>query len=89
MSYREIYKTLKNDRMLSARPNVKFPFLHTEGKILSQSGNFAKNMGLDNIDELFESCEKNVLVFAKLILSIYRRANELYKYQDEGRVQKL
>jgi hypothetical protein len=86
--YRTIYGILKKERLLSAPPNSQFGFAHIERLVLDRSKVLSKEIGIDNVDEVFDACEQNVLVFAKLVLSMYRRAYELYKYQDEGRVRK-
>jgi hypothetical protein len=46
-------------------------------------------MSLERVDEIYDACDRNVLVFAKVILSVFRRANELYAYHAESRVQRL
>ena len=38
-------------------------------------------------EEILELCDNNVLVFAKVILSFYRRAKDFYLFHAEGRVQ--
>ena len=88
-AYKIIYGILKKEKLLSAPPEKMFSLAHTERIVLDRSKILSEEMGIENAAELFDTCERNVLVFAKLVLSIYRRANELYKYQDEGRVRKL
>jgi hypothetical protein len=86
--YKNIYGILKKERLLSAVPEGKFSSPHIKNIVLSKSKNLFEEMGMENFQELFEACAGNVLVFAKLVLSIYRRGRDLFKYQDEARVQK-
>lgn len=88
-SYRNIRAVLKKEQLLSAEPNVPFSTNATREFVRKTTREFADDLELERVDELFAACDKNVLVFAKVILSIYRRANELYKFQAEGRVQSL
>ena len=87
-SYSMIYGILKKEKLLSASPNSQFGLQNIEKLVLDRSKALSKEIGIENVDEVFDICDQNVLVFAKLVLSMYRRAHELYKYQDEGRVQK-
>ncbi len=87
-SYNEIHNILRKAKMLKARPDTQFPARAIQEHVLNRTREFAQAMKLENIDQIFEASGPNVLVFAKLVLSIYRRANELYTFEAEGRVQR-
>jgi hypothetical protein len=57
--------------------------------IRKKTREFAEQMQLERVDELYDARDRNALVFAKVVLSIFRRADELYKFHAEGRVQRL
>lgn len=86
--YRNIYSALKKEQLLSAKPTSKFSSNAARKFVLGKSKELAAELQIDLVDEIFEACERNTLVFAKVILSIHRRANELFKFHAEGRVQK-
>jgi hypothetical protein len=56
--------------------------------VLDATVALAEGLQVELVDEIYEACEQNTLVFAKVILSIYQRANELFKFHAEGRVQR-
>jgi hypothetical protein len=87
-SYRNIYAVLKKEKLLSARPSSKFSSPAVRKIVQDATEALAKDLQVDLVDEIYTACEHNTLVFAKVILSIYRRANELYKFQAEGRIQR-
>jgi hypothetical protein len=87
--YGNIYGALKKEGLLSAPPEASFSTVRVRKLIERNTRDFGESMQLDNIDQIYDACEQNALVFAKVILSVYRRANELYKFHAEGRVQSL
>lgn len=88
-SYRNIRSVLRKERLLRAGPNAKFSNTATREFVKTATREFAKEMQLERVDEIYDACDRNVLVFAKVILSVFRRGNELYKFHAEGRVQRL
>ena len=88
-TYRSIRGSLRKEGLLSAEPNAQFSTPAARDFIKKTTREFAENMNIDHIDEIYEACDSNTLVFAKVILSIFRRANELYIFQAEGRVQRI
>jgi hypothetical protein len=87
-SYRNIYAVLKKEKLLSAKPSTRFSSPAVRRIVQDASMGLAQNLQVDLVNEIYEACERNTLVFSKVILSIYRRANELYKFQAEGRIQR-
>jgi cold shock CspA family protein len=87
-AYRNIYGALKKEKLLSARPSSKFSSPAVRKVVQDATMKLAAGMQVELVDEIYEACERNTLVFAKVILSIYRRANELFKFHAEGRVQR-
>jgi hypothetical protein len=87
-SYRKIQGVLRKERLLRAGPSAQFSSDPVKNFVRGQTQKFASNMQLENIAEIYEACDRNVLIFAKVTLSIFRRANEVYKFHAEGRVQR-
>jgi hypothetical protein len=88
-SYRGIYRVLRKEELLSARPSTPFSSAATQKLVLKLTREFAEQMQLERIDQIFEACDDNTLVFAKVMLSIFRRAKEVYMFHAEGRVQRM
>jgi hypothetical protein len=88
-SYRNIRSVLRKEKLLRARPTAHFSSASTREFVKKATREFADEMQLERVEEIFAACDHNVLVFAKVILSIFRRGNELYKFHAEGRVQRL
>jgi hypothetical protein len=88
-SYRNIRGTLRQEKLLRAKPSAHFSSHAMQNFVRDATRNFAKAMRIERVDEIYDSCDHNALVFAKVILSIFRRANELYVFHAEGRVQRL
>ena len=88
-TYNEIYNTLRKAKMLGAEPDTAFPANAIRDHVLNRTTEFAHAMKLENIADIYTASGPNVLVFAKLILSIYRRASQLYIFQAEGRVRRI
>jgi hypothetical protein len=87
-AYRNIRGTLAKEKLLSAGPTAKFSSEPMQTFVLEKTNEFAKALRLENVDKIYNACDENTLVFAKVILSIFRRGNELYKFHAEGRVQR-
>lgn len=85
--YRNIYGALRKERLLSADPSTPFSSKALQDVVEKNTRRFAESMNISGIEDIYDACNRNVLVFSKLILSIYRRANELYRFRAEGRVQ--
>lgn len=86
--YNEVHGALRKAKLLRAPPAKPFPSEAIRKYVLLKTNDLAAAMEIEKADEIYRACGKNTLVFAKLILSIYRRANELYMFQAEGRVQR-
>lgn len=87
-SYSDIRKTLAKEKLLSAKPTAEFSSEAVKTYVQAKTLAFAKELRLESVDNILAACEQNTLIFAKVILSIFRRANELYKFHAEGRVQR-
>lgn len=85
--YGEIYSILRREKLLSAPPDSAFSSRALHSFVLEKTKKMASAMDVQKTDEMLEMCNNNALIFAKLVLSIYRRANELYSFYEEGRVQ--
>jgi hypothetical protein len=86
--YRSIRGALKKERLLSAPPSASFSSEYMQNFIYESTLAFAVEMQIERLDAIFDACRNNVLVFSKLILSVFRRADELYRFLAEGRVQR-
>jgi len=85
--YSRIHEILRRDKLLRASPTARFSDLSLRRTVYSNCLKLGTALGIEKLDEIYEACDKNTLIFAKVILSIYRRANELYTFHAEGRVQ--
>jgi hypothetical protein len=83
-----VRNTLKKAKLLGAAPDSPFPSPAIGTFVENQARALAAALMLKQVDEIYAACGKNTLVFAKLMLSIYRRANELHLFEAEGRVQR-
>ncbi|WP_271576047.1 hypothetical protein [Bradyrhizobium sp. CCBAU 11361] len=87
---REIYKSiranLKGQNLLGAERSVRLGKRLAEA-LKSQSDKLAKALNIADTEEVFELCDQNELVYAKVVLSLFRRARDLYLFHAEGRVQ--
>ncbi|WP_316228328.1 hypothetical protein [Bradyrhizobium sp. SZCCHNR1039] len=86
--YTELRKSLAKERLLSAKPTAEFSSEHMKNFVQEKTVKFAEALRIEGVGNIFDACDQNTLVFAKVILSIFRRANELYKFHAEGRVQR-
>lgn len=86
--YNEARGALQKAKLLKAGPETDFPSPAIKQFVNGKIRELAEAMKLENIDDMYAASGPNVLVFAKLVLSIFRRANELYAFEDEGRIQR-
>lgn len=86
-TYNAIYSTLRQERLLGKEPAAKFSSDQSRKRVRLQTDELLELLGLEFGDILYEVSGKKTLVYAKMALSIYRRANEVYAFHDEGRVQ--
>lgn len=55
--------------------------------MIMQSGyRLAQEIGVPNVDGIFQLVERNALVFTKVIMSFHRRLDEASKFFAQGRV---
>lgn len=85
--YRFIYGVLRKEKLLSAKRNATFSSRALRETVRDRSRQFAEDMALERVDDIYELSGRNVLVFAKVVLSIFRRAEAVYQFHAEGRVQ--
>lgn len=81
-----INKILDNESLKRANKDTEFSSKAVEGYVFNTSKSLAASLGLPNIESLFISCNRNTLVFSKVILSYFRRVRDLCSFQREGRV---
>ncbi|GAA0026814.1 hypothetical protein [Bradyrhizobium ottawaense] len=87
---REIYKSLranlKGQNLLAAERSVRLSKRLAES-LKEQSDKLAKALNIADPSEVLSLCDGNELVYAKVVLSLFRRARDLYLFHAEGRVQ--
>jgi len=81
-----ITAVLTREHLRTASADTGFPASALEQFVKNQAMELCKNMGVDG-DVILELCKNNVLVFSKLVLSIYRRIKILHTFQAEGRIR--
>jgi hypothetical protein len=86
--YNKIHGTLRREKLLKAEPTAEFSSRAIQEFVHLRSMELALALKIESVEEIFKAASSNVLVFAKLILSIYRRARELYMFEAEGRIQR-
>lgn len=86
-NYRAIYKSLKAEGLLGANKDYGFSNQATVKYVLNQTFALAQRMSLPNGELILNACDGNVAVFAKLVLSYYRRIKGLSNFVVEGRVR--
>jgi len=86
LAYSVVDRILANEGLRSAPLGT--PFASDERRRIVQVSCFEINLklGIDDPGRLLDLCEGNVVVFAKITLSFYRRARDLHKFHSEGRV---
>jgi hypothetical protein len=85
--YNSLHGILRKERLLRARAGTRFSNPEQTEYVRLLTIELADKMKLEKRDEIFEACNRNTLVFCKVVLSIYRRVNEIYMFHEEGRVQ--
>lgn len=84
--YAFIYGILQKEGLLreSRRARFSSPAIANRAKVETIA--LAERLGLERTQEILEACDSNIQIFCKVILSIYRRADELFTFHAEGRV---
>lgn len=85
--YNNLHGILAKERLLSAQRGARFKNPELAKITLAGSHEFASLMGIPKSEAIYEACERNTVVFCKVMLSIYRRAYDLYLFHAEGRVR--
>lgn len=84
--YKEIDNLLYKEKLKKASPKTPIPKSFIKNDIKYKSNLMLNAFGLDSNDLFFSACQNNILVYAKLALSIYRRFNGVYSFIAEGRM---
>jgi hypothetical protein len=84
--YKALRSILSGAKLLRAGPNARFPSKRLSDEAYTNAVALGREMGVPKVDQIFEACDANILVFSKVILSIFRRLQELYMFHAEGRV---
>jgi hypothetical protein len=84
--YRQIDKTLGSEKLRTANPDATFSGPLIEEYVFTRTNELASGLGL-NSEHVYLMCSSNKILFAKVVLALYRRANGLYLFHAQGRVQ--
>lgn len=85
-AYRALYQYLSENRLLKAPANT-YIIDDVVTSINSLSHELATALRGVNFSEVFVMSRRNSLVAAKILLSIHRRTERLYKFFEQGRVK--
>ena len=85
--YANLHRTLAKEKLLRPQGRTLFSNPELSRLVRQQTTTLAEAMKIEKIDEIYEACDRNAVVFCKVVLSIYRRANEIYMFRAEGRVR--
>jgi hypothetical protein len=85
--YANLHRTLAREKLLRPQGRTRFSNPQLSRTVRQETTTFAKAMKIEKIDEVYEACDRNSVIFCKVVLSIYRRANEIYLFHAEGWVQ--
>jgi len=85
--YRRMDGALRRMGLKRAGPDAKFPTSKIENVVLTDALRLNQLLGVDDPMPMFDLCDRKVLVYAKVSLSFYRRAKDLYAFHAEGRVE--
>lgn len=85
-AYRGIDQILTKEKLKSAKPNSSISNRILEVFVKEKADSVLSYIGITQNDKFFEACDRNVLVYAKLVMSIYRRFKGVYNFMSEGRV---
>ncbi|TXN65357.1 hypothetical protein [Methylobacterium sp. WL6] len=85
-AYKDIYVYLSKARLLKTA-GQDFPTNHPQAAFIKAAGyRLANEIGIPNLDGLFQLVEQNALVFTKVIMSFCRRIEEASRFIAQGRV---
>lgn len=84
--YKSIYGVLKKERLLRASRDTPLSSDALNKFVVEQSIKLASMVGLPEPEHLLRASNRNVVVFAKVILSFTRRIRDLAVFYEEGRV---
>lgn len=84
--YDNLHGTLAREKLLSASRGSRFSTPQLARAMREQTEVFAKRLGLEEVGEIYDACQRNTVVFLKVVLSIYRRARDLQLFHAEGRI---
>ncbi|MBF0166199.1 MAG: hypothetical protein HQL45_01105 [Alphaproteobacteria bacterium] len=86
--YRYIDNILSKEKLKTAKPDTKFSSGVIKESVKNKAASLLSDVGVQDTDTFFSKiCDENVLIFAKLTLSIYRRFKGVNDFISEGRVE--
>jgi hypothetical protein len=84
--YSQVYDALGKEDLRTASFGAEFSSPSLRMLVIDRCFEINKGLGVDAPEVLFDLCDENAVVFAKITLSFFRRAKELYAFHAEGRV---
>lgn len=85
-AYSFVYDVLGREDLRTAGPDRTFSSEATRDVVLERCFEINRGLGVEAPETLLALCDGNAVVFAKITLSFFRRAKELYAFHAEGRV---
>ena len=86
-AYKYIDNILSKEGLKTAPSSTEFSSDPIKNHVKHRAGTVLQSIGIVDPEILLTVCNNNILIYAKLVLSIYRRIKGAYNYFDEGRVQ--
>ncbi|MFC7048639.1 hypothetical protein [Emcibacter nanhaiensis] len=86
-AYDDINKILSKEKLKKKGPDASFALDANRDFVKKRSKELLEAIGVSVPKTMFEVCDKNVLVYSKVSLSIYRRFKGLHDFISEGRVE--
>lgn len=84
--YQFINKMLSKEKLKAASPDSTFSTDEKRDIAKGKADILMECVGLNEFNKFYEACDKNDLVYIKLVMSIYRRFKGVFNFMSEGRV---
>ncbi|MBF0137703.1 MAG: hypothetical protein HQL65_15825 [Magnetococcales bacterium] len=86
-AYHSVDKILTQEKLKTAKPSTDFSSDAKKEFVKKKADFILQTLEMNEHETFFASCDNNVLVYSKLVLSIYRRINGIHNFISEGRVE--
>lgn len=86
-AYQYINKILGQEKLKTSKASSEFSSEAIKNHVKGQADIILNSIGIDTPAIFMHSCNDNILIYSKLVLSIFRRIKGVYNFISEGRVQ--